>query len=168
MSRSVATPYNAVKVAYAAFEPFDADEDDGYDPYLASEYFEDAVYNLIETARERYPSLEASSGWIDRENRVVLENALARVTVSEYNGLVAVAVVPKGDVNSYYTDEVRTANLAGRWCAKLDLSALAACFGTPLISRGYASNGEQFFTPAKKSENKGAMGLGFTSKEGWL
>jgi len=155
MARSVSTPYNAVKVSYAAFE--------GDDPYE----WDDAVGYMQELAREMYPSLDTSNGWIDRENRVVLENTLARITVSEYCGLVAVAVVPKGDVDSYYADEVRIANLAKRWCSKLNLGALAACFGTPLISRGYASNGEQFFRPADGRE-RGAMGLGYTSKEGWL
>lgn len=157
MSRSVSTPYDAVKVAYAAFE---CDE-----PYDAQDEFEDALDCLRELAREMYPSLDTSSGWIDRENRVVLENNLARITVSEYCGLVAVAAVPKGAVDSRYADEVRIANLAAHWCAKLDLNALAACFGTLLRSRGYGSNGEQFFSAA---ENKGPMGLGYTSKEGWL
>lgn len=39
--------------------------------------------------------------------------------------------------------------------------------GCRLISQGCFSNGEQFFMPANGVQ-QGAIGLGFTSKEGWL
>lgn len=50
---------------------------------------------------------------------------------------------------------------------RLKLRNVAACFGSVLHKTGTASNGEAFFQPADGIQ-KGNMGLGFTSKEGWL
>jgi hypothetical protein len=152
MARSVSYPSNAAQVVYAAFECDDPED--------AQYTWDDAVDYMQEFAIEKFPSLCRTDRWLGREDRVVLENSLACITVSEYCGLVAIAVVPHDD-----TDRP---GLCQRWADTINIEQLAACFGTPLISKGRASNGEQFFTPAKKSQMKGELGLGFTSKEGWL
>lgn len=143
MARSVSVPYGAVRVAYASF---DAEETDCFD---------EAVDNFRYAMRSRYRSLEPCSKWIGREDRAVLENDNVYVTVSEYCGLVAVAVVPKGE------------GLAAASGSKMDLSPVEY-FGTRLVKRGTFSNGEAIFGAFKPDEQKGAMGLGFSSKEGWL
>lgn len=122
MARSVSTPSGAAALAYA-------------DAAWIEEFweFDDAVERLQELAQERYPSLQTCDTWLGREDRAVLENGFCYITVSEYRGLVAVAAVPKAD------------GLAARWCASLDLKALAACFGDTLVSLGRFSNGEQVF-----------------------
>jgi hypothetical protein len=128
MARTVSVPTNALRVAYAGF----ACEDDEDAPYL----FDAAVDDFQYTAKERYPSLKFCDKWLAREDRAVLENKLVYVTVSEYCGLVAVAVVPK------YDD---TAALAQRFADQIDLNNLAGCFGPALRKIGSFSNGEALF-----------------------
>ncbi len=147
MARSVSTPSEASDVAYATFEC-----EDEFAPYE----FDDSIENLRAAAIKKYPSLCKADRWIGRENHVVLENRYCSITVSEYCGLVAVAIVPSAGYS-----------LSESWCNKVNLQPYAEFFGTPLRSMGRFSNGEQIFN-AIGSPNKGAMGLGFTSKEGWL
>jgi hypothetical protein len=121
MARSVSTPRNAIAVAYA-YNAGDLDD------------WSDSIYNLRGVLQSRYPSLERCDKWLDREDKAVLENGFCYVTVSEYGGLVAVAIVPKDG------------NLADNWCSKVDLKQAAACFGPLLRSEGRCSNGEQVFS----------------------
>jgi hypothetical protein len=143
MARSVSTPSGASAVAYASFEGESFD-------------FSDCIEDARSVAMSKYPSLYESDKWVGREDRAILANTFCSITVSEYNGLVAVCIVPNED-----------SNLAANWCSKVDLSKIAGCFGQALRRVGSASNGEAFFQPAN-GQQQGAMGLGFTSKEGWL
>jgi hypothetical protein len=147
MGRSVSVPSEASDVAYASFECEDA-----YDDYS----FREAVEGMQYQAMKKYPSLSKADRWIGRENHVVLENKYCSITVSEYCGLVAVAIVPSAGYS-----------LSESWCNKVNLVHFAEFFGQPLRSAGRFSNGEQIFN-AIGAPNKGAMGLGFSSKEGWL
>lgn len=149
MGRSVSTPNDTINVAYATC---DGDEWD----------WRDAVENMQGVAQYRYKSLSRCNEWIGREDRAVLENDHCYIGVSEYCGLVSVWIVAKGA--DRYSDP---SGLATHWCSSVDLQPLAECFGPRLISRGTFSNGEQFFAPADGVQ-RGDMGLGFTSKEGWL
>lgn len=130
MARSVSVPSGALAVEYA--DACDVDADDwGY--HLEA---------LRDLAAERYPSLSACNEWLGREDRAVLENAHCYITVSEYCGLVAVAIVPK------------EGNLAERWCSQVDLAPLVEAFGPRLISKGRFSNGEQAFFRADLSRRE--------------
>lgn len=129
MARSVAIPRDAQAVAYADVTGNDWDWDD-----LLSE-----VRNY---AQSRYPSLEYCRRWLDRECQAVLENAHALLVVSEYNGLVALSIVPKNE------------GLAPHWCNQVDLDDLVTCFGPRLISKGRFSNGEQVFIHADLSSRE--------------
>lgn len=120
MSRSVSTPSGAEAIGYAYCE--DLEDFDFYVDYLRS------------VCMKRYPSLSVCNRWIGREDRAVLENRHAYVTVSEYCGLIAVCTVPKNQ------DSKSTA-----WASNFDTDKAAQCFGELLVSQGYASNGEQFF-----------------------
>lgn len=122
MARSVSIPRGAVKVAYA-----DASE---LDEYL----FDDAVSDLRWSLSKRYPSLRRCNEWVGREDRAVLANDNAFITVSEYCGLVAVCVVPKTDSKA-----------ALAWCDKVKLDTAVSYFGPLLLSKGRFSNGEQVF-----------------------
>lgn len=144
MARSVFVPGDAINVAYASFECSDCPEE-----------FSDSIVNAEYALREKYPSLKPASGWVGNEGRIILENAFTKVVVSEYCGLVAVSAAASPNP------------LAPAWVEKLDLSIAAACFGPVLNKIGSASNGEAFFKPADGIE-RGDLGLGFTSKEGWL
>lgn len=122
MARSVSTPAGAVQVAYADWAHLEETKE-----------FTDAVDDLRELAQSNYPSLRACNRWVSREDRAILENGFGYITVSEYNGIVAVSVVPKA------------AGLAEAWCRRINLEDLVACFGDVLISKGRFSNGEQVF-----------------------
>lgn len=140
MARSVAVPQDAVKTSYAALG------DDCFD-------FDDLVNDVRRAGMARYPSLSCCQIW-NREFRAILENRHAYLIVSEYNDLVALSVVPKSRSGE-------------KWCAAVDLDPLVELFGDRLIRVGTFSNGEQVFRPAS-GKQKGDLGLGFTSKEGWL
>ena len=150
MSRSVSVPRGAVKVVYASFQPSE--------PEFGYEEFQECISFLQSVLSNQYRSLSKCSEFIGREDHAVLENGFCYVTVSEYCGLVAVAVVPK---------ESEYPGLAQRFCHKLKLNRGARVFGPLLRSKGFASNGEQFFEPVD-GKQRGQLGLGFTSKQGWL
>lgn len=149
MSRSVSTPSNAEQVAYASFSCDDE--------YEAQDEFSDSIDYMQDMAKAKYKSLDKCDEWIGREDHAVLMNRRAYITVSEYCGLVAIASVPRDPDNA----------LDRRWASQIDIRFLAECFGPRLISQGRFSNGEQIFAPAD-GKQRGEMGLGFTSKEGWL
>lgn len=147
MGRSVSVPSGAIAVAYASFSVEDA--------FDASWEFDACVEGLRQSLVERYPSFRNCERSLGREDRAVAENGHCYVCVSEYCGLVAISVVPKDGP------------LAEAGAAKINVQQFAGCFGDPLVSVGRFSNGEQIFNAAS-GKNKGAMGLGFSSKEGWL
>jgi hypothetical protein len=148
MARSVYIPSRAAEVAYA-----DASwMEDSYE-------FDDAVDCAIDALRAKYPSLEKPSGsrWIGNEGRVILENKLVSIVVSEYCGLVAISAVVEAGYGA----------LAERFGNNIDLAPAAACFGDELVYRARFSNGEALFD-RKAAPNKGELGLGYSSKEGWI
>lgn len=132
MARSVSTPTGALQVAYATL-PDDADEFS----------FEDSVSDIRREARRRYPSLRSCSDWVGREDRAILANDQAFITVSEYCGLVALCAVPKNESKK-----------AVAWCEKVALGELVGYFGDRLISKGRFSNGEQIFIRADLSNRE--------------
>ena len=148
MARSVSTPYNARTIVYGNPEIEDSWE------------FDDLIENLVDAIRARYPSLRAADRWLDREDRVILENGLAVVTISEYCGLVAVCLVPNEDNP-----------LADRWADQIDAGfrdLVGPVLGTELICVGRFSNGEAIYQPRRGPVTKGDLKLGYSSKEGWL
>lgn len=149
MGRSVSHASNSEQVAYASF---DGDECD----------WDYAIENLCGVAQHRYKSLRRCDKWLDREDHALLENNHAYIGVSEYCGLVSIWVVPKGADS--YSDP---SGLAINWCNQINLQPLAECFGTALRQVGRFSNGEAIFNAIGRP-NKGDMGLGYSSKEGWL
>lgn len=128
MARSVSIPTGAALVAYA--DASELDPDFGW---------QDAINNLHWVAKKRFPSLAPCDRWIGREDRAVLENDLAFLTVSEYNGLVAVCIVPKDKRGITWARKIR------------GIESLAECFGPALISNGRFSNGEQVFIRRDRS-----------------
>jgi len=168
MSRSVSVASGAVAVAYASLEPVLVDEESNEYREFDSDDFDFAVEDFQSYLSSLYPSLSACDSWLDNEDHVLLENKHCKVGVSEYCGLVSVWVVPKED-DGYYSDNHLT-GLSAHWCDQVGakiVKAGAGCFGNALVKQGTASNGEAFFQPVDGVQ-KGSMGLGFTSKEGWL
>ena len=167
MGRSVSYPSGAI-VAYVALEGI-KDEESGEVREYDSEDFSFAVEDMQEYLPSLYPSLKACDNWVGREDQALLENDHCYVGVSEYCGLVAAWVLPKED-DSYSSDHYMT-GLSANWCKQVGdklAKAVAGCFGgSQLVSVGRFSHGEQIFNPLDGVQ-KGSMGLGYTSKEGWL
>ena len=148
MARSVYIPSRAAEVAYA-----DASwMEDSFE-------FDDAVDCAIDALCAKYPSLEKPSRdrWIGNEGRVILENKLVSIVVSEYCGLVAISAVVEAGYGA----------LAERFGNNIDLTPAANAFGAELVCRGRFSNGEAIFD-RKTGSNPGELGLGYSSKEGWI
>lgn len=171
MSRSVSVASGAVAVAYASLEPVLVDEESNEYREFDSDDFSFAVGDFQSYLSSLYPSLSACDSWLGRgnsEDHALLENKHCFVGVSEYNGLVSVWIVPKED-DGYSSDKYLT-GLSAHWCRQVGnkiVKEVAGYFGKALNKVGTASNGEAFFQPADGVQ-KGSMGLGFTSKEGWL
>lgn len=146
MARSVYVPSRAAEVVYA-----DASwMEESYD-------YDDAIDNARAALKAKYPSLSDADRWIGREGRVILENKLVSIVVSEYCGLVAVSAVVEAGYGA----------LAERFGNNIDLSPAANAFGNELVCRGRFSNGEAIFD-RKAGNNPGELGLGYSSKEGWI
>lgn len=131
MGRSVSTPSTAYLIAYCDwFQPTDEDgnpenrEPENWD----WEYYIDDV---VDYAKELWPSLTTTDGWMGREDRIYLENNLVYLGVSEYCGLAAVWVAPKENANE---------NLAINWCNRISVKFDKAF--ASLQKLGSMSNGE--------------------------
>lgn len=146
MARSVYVPSRAAEVVYADASWMEC----GYE-------FDDAIDSAREALKAKYPSLSDADRWIGREGRVILENKLVSIVVSEYCGLVAISAVVEDGYGA----------LAERFGNNIDLAPAAAAFGDELVCRGRFSNGEAIFD-RKAGKNPGELGLGYSSKEGWI
>ena len=145
MSRSVSTHVNAVATVYLNPE---LESSDDFDFFL-----EDLRDNVLPKI---LPSPSKANRWSGREDHVIADGAHYEVSVSEYNGLVAICLAPL-DVDNEEDVE---------WCgANADdfRDKLNKVFRSCALNRmGTASNGEAFFTL------KSTPGSVVTSKEGRL
>ena len=121
MGRGVSVPYGATIVTY-----IDISE-------IHEEYeYEDMILNIIETLRDKMPSLQDSDTWIDREDRTILENDLVYIGTSTYCDVMSLWIVPKDQ----YLD------LSYNWINKIahHVTKLG-----DLIKQGTMSNGVSVF-----------------------
>lgn len=144
-------------------------EDNCYyrDPSYEFEWHRD---DFAEQMCKAFPSVSKCDSWLGRgnsEDHAVAENQFVFFGVSEYCGLVAMWVAAK---DADYDQSAGWEALRDRWLSQIQQKFrkhAQTCFGQALISQGTFSNGEQFFQPMN-GQQQGSMGLGFTSKEGWL
>lgn len=147
MARSVSTHPNAVAIFYCNPE-IDTD------PY----FWEPTVDNIKEALQNKYKSLASANRWEGRENNIILESEVAEISISEYNGIIAICLAPVDPNNALHYG----------WCgraAKGFKEVLTEVFpDSRLESRGRASNGEQFFSRPGRAVTESCI----TSKEGTL
>lgn len=150
MGRSVSYPSNVRAVCFRDVSSFGyvEDEDSGeleLDVIQAQDDWEFFVEGIADEAKRRWPSLQGSDSWLDREDRVLLENDYAYIGVSEYCGLAAIWLVSRGDElrGSCYGDDVRLANLADNW-TNMIAPRFEAAFGE-LVKIGVFSSGEAVY-----------------------
>ncbi len=124
--------------------------------------FDELTQHVMEAVLEKYRSFRKSNRWVDRETRVIMENKSSEISISEYNGIVAVCLAPTGACAQYSEDEeknrVRTIDMSADFQKHLEYRFKRFA----IRNTGRASNGEQFFVPI---ERPGGM---ITSKEGVL
>ncbi len=128
MGRSVSVPSGAVQVAYLN-DHFDEEWE-----------WDDFIWEIQEALKRRFPSLSNDSGWLGREDRIVLSNELAQVTISEYYGVASVALVPR-EFESYYSS---LEALSKVWCQRIKFTEkINKDFASRALRRiGTFSNGE--------------------------
>lgn len=102
MGRSVAIPTDAIEVCYmdvsSCEEPWEWDD--------FKEYLQNEINDI-------WPSMESNTDdkWLDSEIKVLAENGLAFVTISEYGGLACIALVPRYDEDHD--------GLSDHWCNQI-------------------------------------------------
>lgn len=156
MGRSVSYATGSVHVEYATF----GNEDDEF----ASENFQWDLDDFAERICKAFPSASKCDEWIGREDNAVAENRFAYFGVSEYCGLVSMWVCPKDD------DYATSTGPRDHWIDSIGNKFSRVCrnsFGQSLVCSGRFSNGEAMFQPVD-GQQRGSMGLGFSSHEGWL
>lgn len=141
MARSVSTHQHAIETVYL----------DGAEYTEDFEFFIEDLQRLI---RGHYLSFSPCDHWQGQENHIILRNKRAEVSVSEYCGIVAVCLAPLDPNHSFDR----------KWCHQTASNFRKILHnGYPaLVSKGQASNGEQFFSFVNRPG-----GL-YTSREGVL
>ena len=97
MGRSVNYLDNAEVVLYFPIEN-EYNEAGEFDEDLSQMEWDDTVRNLQCEIRARLPSYyDVKDKWGNRETRIILENNLCSIGISEYCGLVSLSVAPKNN-----------------------------------------------------------------------
>jgi hypothetical protein len=146
MGRSVNYLDNAEVVLYF---PFDDDKNEAgeYDENLASLFWDDMIDNLTYSIKAKLPSYYKTDKWGNRETRIILENSLCNIGISEYCGLVSLSVAPKNNEYDAWHEAfaLRHANQI-----KGTLERVLHDLGLKNLHRiGTFSNGEAVFELAK-------------------
>lgn len=93
MGRSVSYLDNAEVVLYFPFEN-EYNEAGEYDEFLSQLNWDDTVTNLQAEIKAKLPSYYEVDKWGNRETKIILENNLCSIGISEYCGLVSLSVAP--------------------------------------------------------------------------
>ena len=153
MSRSVARNPESVGNTYILTDGFE--ETYEWDDFIA--YLRDIITSSCSYGTYLWDKTEVNGHKLrhDRDIQEILNSGSISVWLSEYNGIVCIGVV---DEEGTEENEKFTRDLEEEIA-----SALCKAFGDHIvIPQGTASNGEQFFKRAGKSESY------ITSKEGQL
>ena len=97
MGRSVSYLNNAVIVLYFPFEGNESNEAGEYDEFLSQMNWDDMIDSLQCAIKRKLPSYYPTDKWGGREERIILENSLVSIAISEYCGLCSLSVAPKNN-----------------------------------------------------------------------
>lgn len=150
MGRSVNYLDNAEVVLFFPFEN-DKNEAGEYDADLASIFWDDMIVNLTYTIKAKLPSYSITDKWGNRETRIILENNLCSIGISEYCGLVSLSVSPRDSENLNSFDTFRN-NFAIHHANQIKgtLERVLHDLGLKNLHKvGTFSNGEAVFELAK-------------------
>ena len=146
MGRSVSYLNNSVFVLYFPFEVEDNGEENFRDEFLVQMAWDDMIDSLQCAITRKLPSYYKTDKWGNRETRIILENNLCIIGISEYCGLVSLSVAPRNnDYDAWHESfALRHANQIENTLRKV-LEDLGL---TNLRKIATASNGEAFFQKA--------------------
>jgi hypothetical protein len=143
MSRSVSYLNNAEVVLYFPFQYSDS-------PDFYNFEWDDMVDNLIYEIKAKLPSYYIlKDEWDNRETRIILQNNLCIIGISEYCGLVSLSVAPReNDYNERWAREQFSVYHANQ--IKSTLEKVITTLGLNRLNKiGTFSNGEAVFETAK-------------------
>jgi len=130
MGRSVDYLSRSQKVVYIPFEV-----ENEFDSEFEWDWFYEDLINIL---CEKYPSLyTVKNKWDGRETRIILENDLCQIGLSEYCGLVSVSI----RVNEYY----EYYNIAESWINRINFERVLNERFNTLRKIGTFSNGESVY-----------------------
>lgn len=145
MGRSVNYLDNAEVILYF---PFESDEDE----YINRQNWDDIKENLISEIKAKLPSYYEVDKWGNRETRIILENNLCSIGISEYCGLVSLSVAPRSETNYYGSEGQYKENFAIHHARQIEgtLEKVLCELGLKNLRKvGTFSNGEAVFELAK-------------------
>jgi len=126
MGRGVSVPTNAEVITYI-------DISEIHDEYK----YEDMLLDIMETLRDKMPSLQDSDKWLGREDNTILKNELVYIGVSSYCDVMSLWIVPRDQYEQ----------LAYNWISKIahHVTKLG-----DLAKQGTMSNGVSVYRMANK------------------
>lgn len=138
MSRSVNYCDNAEVVLYFHFQYSD-------DVEMDNMFWDDMVLNLQYEIKKRLPSYYVvKNQWDNKETRIILQNNLCNIGISEYCGLVSLSVAPK-EQNEWTTYCENFAKNHAKQISKTLVKILKYLGLTNLKKVASFSNGETIF-----------------------
>lgn len=149
MGRSVNYLNNAEYVLYFP-TPESNGEDGEYDEFIAQLNWDDMLYELKATIKKRLKSYYDSDKWDGRETKVILENNLCIIGLSEYCGLCSLSIAVK-EVDTGWGEKVYHEQFAKRHAHQVreTLEKIISDIGlTRLNKLGSMSNGEGVYEKA--------------------
>lgn len=133
MSRSVWTHADALETVFYQLD------DDGDE--FSCDLWDCHIEDIREAFKRKFPSMNDCDFWPEKESHAILENTFAKVVISEYAGLVSLAIVPN-EFSSGWHDDVLA--LAHSWCVRNATPFLREHYGE-LEKIGTMSNGEAVY-----------------------
>lgn len=116
-----------------------------YENTIAEELWNDLIANFQDSLIAKYKSLETVKGkWIERENRIILENGHVQISISEYCGCGAVSVFVNPANEEHWPYSI---TLAEYWLDQCwsGIMKIVEQYVTALSKLGAMSNGVSVF-----------------------
>jgi hypothetical protein len=147
MGRSVSYLNNAVIVLYFPFEGNESNDAGEYDEFLSQMNWDDMIDSLQCAIKRKLPSYYETDKWGNRETRIILENNLCSIGISEYCGLCSLSVAPKNNICDESWGEEFALHHAGQ--IEKTLRKVLDDLGLKRLNKmGTFSNGEAVFQKA--------------------
>ena len=148
MGRGVSYLNNAETVIYFTVDGKGQDENGEFNDDICNMDYEDFESNLKYSIKAKLKSYEISDKWDNRETKILLENGLCIIGLSEYCGCYSLSVACRGeDYEAFALNHAKNIRNTLEKC-------LEEVGGRVMYKQGTFSNGESVF---KYKETKGVV-----------